>query len=253
MPASALEELIELSRRLGDPANDYVILGEGNVSTREDDESFWVKASGAELRRADPSGFVRVRFAPVLSMLSAEALDDAEIKRRLVEAKVEKAAPGHPSVETLLHAVCLGLDGVRFVAHTHPTAINAVTCSRRFDELTGVRLFPDQVVVCGPHPVRVPYRDPGVPLAREVGQRLREAAARHGELPRALYLQNHGFLALGGSPRQVEGITAMATKAARVLAGAEALGGAWAMTDEAVARIHTRPDEHLRQRVLGHR
>ena len=47
--------------------------------------------------------------------------------------------------------------------------------------------------------------------------------------------------------------TAMAVKAARILVGAYALGGPRFMTPQAVARIHTRPDEHYRQRALGQR
>jgi hypothetical protein len=42
-------------------------------------------------------------------------------------------------------------------------------------------------------------------------------------------------------------------KTARILIGTCALGGPRPMAPEAVARIHTRPDEHHRQRVLGHR
>ena len=61
--SDVLEQLIDMSQSLGDPANDYVILGEGNTSVRADDDSFWVKASGTELVRASRDSFVRVRFA----------------------------------------------------------------------------------------------------------------------------------------------------------------------------------------------
>jgi rhamnose utilization protein RhaD (predicted bifunctional aldolase and dehydrogenase) len=249
----ALEQLVALSNRLGDPARDYVILGEGNTSARADAETFWVKASGAELRTAGPSHFVRVRFAPVREMLDAGELDDAAVKQRLVRAKVEPDAAAHPSVETLLHAVCLQLEGVRIVAHTHPVAVNSLTCSQGFEKALQAPLFPDQVVVCGPASVVVPYVDPGVPLARELHRRLQEFVREHGEAPRTIYLQNHGLVALGASVAQVEGITAMTVKAARILVGTYALGGPRPMAPESVARIHTRPDEHHRQRVLGHR
>jgi rhamnose utilization protein RhaD (predicted bifunctional aldolase and dehydrogenase) len=99
----------------------------------------------------------------------------------------------------------------------------------------------------------VPYVDPGVPLAREIRRRVQEFVREHGEAPRTIYMQNHGLVALGASARQVEDITAMAVKAARILLGTYALGGPHPMTPEAVARIHSRPDEHHRQRVLGHR
>jgi rhamnose utilization protein RhaD (predicted bifunctional aldolase and dehydrogenase) len=107
--------------------------------------------------------------------------------------------------------------------------------------------------VCGPAPVVVPYVDPGIPLAREVHRRIQAFVREHGETPRTLYLQNHGLVALGASATQVEGITALAVKAARVLVGTQALGGPQPMTAAAISRIHSRPDEHHRQRVLGHR
>src|SRR5579862_8369230 len=52
-----LEELIALSRWLGDPAHDLAILGEGNSSALLDDQTFLVKASGRELRTADENSF----------------------------------------------------------------------------------------------------------------------------------------------------------------------------------------------------
>ena len=57
-----LEQLVELSNNLGQPEYDYVILGEGNTSGRADEQTFWVKASGTELRTITTSGFVQVSF-----------------------------------------------------------------------------------------------------------------------------------------------------------------------------------------------
>jgi rhamnose utilization protein RhaD (predicted bifunctional aldolase and dehydrogenase) len=108
-------------------------------------------------------------------------------------------------------------------------------------------------VVCGPATVVIPYTDPGLPLAREVQRRIGLYIEEQGEIPKTIMMQNHGFIALGASPRQVENITAMAVKSARILVGTYALGGPRFMTPQAVARIHTRPDEHYRQRALGQR
>lgn len=246
-----LSQLVTLSRSLGEPAKDLAILGEGNTSARADDATFWVKASGAELRTIEPQGFVRVRFDRVLALLDAPSLDDGQIKQALSDAKAAPTAPGHPSVETVLHALCLQLPGVHFVGHTHPTAINAITCSRWFEQALAGRLFPDEIVVCGPAAVLVPYTDPGPPLARAVSDRIQLHMATFGEPPKTIYMQNHGFIALGGSARQVENITMMAVKAARVVLGTYALGGPNFMTDQAVARIHTRPDEHYRQKIIA--
>ncbi len=250
MNEDRLVQLVRLANRLGDPALDYAILGEGNVSARVDERTFLVTVSGAELRSATERSFVEVAFDHVLSLLSEGPMDDESIRRRLAKAKVDGGPEPRPSVETLMHAVLLSMPGVNFVGHTHPTAINAITCSHGFEQALAGRLFPDEIVLCGPRPLLVPYVDPGVPLAREIHTRLREFIRSHGEPPKSVYLQNHGFIALGGTETQVAQTTAMAVKAARILAGTHVLGGPRFLSDKAVARIHTRPDEHYRQQVL---
>jgi rhamnose utilization protein RhaD (predicted bifunctional aldolase and dehydrogenase) len=251
MTNQLLTQLITLSNNLGQPANDYVILGEGNTSVKVDDATFWVKASGTELRTVGPEGFVQVYFEPILGMLDGPDLSDDEVRQALIAAKVDPQAKGHPSVETALHAMCLKLEGVNFVGHTHPTAINMITCSAAFETAVSGRLFPDEIVLCGPAPVLIPYVDPGLPLAREVYRRINAYIDAYGERPKTILMQNHGFIALAPTAQQVENITAMAVKAARILVGTYALGGPRFMTPQAVDRIHTRPDEHYRQRVIG--
>lgn len=245
-----LDELVELSRWLGKPERDCTILGEGNTSARVSEESFLVKASGGELGSIEPAGFVEVRRGEILEMLDAERLADTAVRERLVAAKVDPDAAGIPSVETPLHAVCFSLPGVAWVGHTHPTAINAITCAAGFEEALNHRLFPDQVVVCGPRSLQVPYVDPGVELGKELRRRLAEYLDRWGEPPKTIYLRNHGFVALGSSARQVKAITLMAIKAARILAGAAAFGGPRGMEQIDIDRIHTRPDEHHRQKII---
>lgn len=252
-PTDILSQLVTMSRNLAEPANDYVILAEGNTSARIDDDTFWVKASGVAMAGIDPAGFVQVSFARLEAMLIGPELSDDETRQALRAAKVDPSIPAHPSVETVLHALCLALPGVNFVGHTHPTAINALTCSVAFQEALNGRLFPDEIVLCGPASVAVPYTDPGLPLARTVMERVDAFIDHYGETPKTIFMQNHGFIALGSSPRQVENITAMAVKAARVLIGAYNLGGPHFMSQQAVDRIHTRPDEHYRQRLLGER
>jgi len=249
--AKILDQLISMSRVLGDPALDYAILGEGNSSARIDDDTFWVKASGAEMRTIDASGFVQVRFDGVLSMLETRDLDDAGVKAGLEAARVDPAATARPSVETVLHALALRLQCVNFVGHTHPTAVNAILCSKKAEEAIAGRLFPDEIVYCGPAPVYIPYVDPGVPLARKVRDEIGRYLDEYGERPKVVLMQNHGLMALGETALEVENITAMYVKTARVILGAYALGGVQAMSPEAVARIHTRPDEQYRRQEWG--
>ena len=106
-----LEELVGMSRVLGDPALDYAILGEGNSSALIDGERFWVKASGAEMRTIEAGGFVEVRFDGVLSLLETQNLSDDEVKAALETARVDPEAKARPSVETVLHALTLRLEG----------------------------------------------------------------------------------------------------------------------------------------------
>jgi rhamnose utilization protein RhaD (predicted bifunctional aldolase and dehydrogenase) len=246
-----LAQLVIMSRNLGAPALDCAILGEGNTSARADDETFWVKASGAELGAIEASGFVRVRFDRVLALLEMGSPSDDDMKAGLEAARVDPAAIARPSVETALHALALQLEGVNFVGHTHPTAVNAILCSQKVEEAVAGRLFPDEIVVCGPAPAYVPYTDPGLPLARKVRDVLNRYLEDYGEPPKVILMQNHGLIALGRSPQEVENITAMTVKAARVLLGTYALGGPHFLSLEAVTRIHTRPDEEYRRKELG--
>jgi rhamnose utilization protein RhaD (predicted bifunctional aldolase and dehydrogenase) len=253
MQDDILSQLITMSHNLGDPALDYAILSEGNTSARADADTFWVKASGTELRTIDQAGFVRVSFERSLAILNATDLTDEQVKQRLNQAKSEPSPDNgaHPSVETVLHAICLSLEGVNFIGHTHPTAINALTCSAAFETAVSGRLFPDEIVICGPAPVVVPYTDPGVPLARRVRDLINQYLDEYYEVPKVILMQNHGLIALGRSAQQVENITAMAVKTARVLLGTYALGGPHFMPPQAVDRIHTRPDELYRRKLLG--
>jgi len=247
--SDVLEHLVDMSVRLGDPARDYAILAEGNTSARDDDGTFWVKASGVELRTAGPGSFVRVATAKILAMLDRERTD-AEVIEDLVGAKVDGLPEPRPSVETLMHAVCLRLDGVNFVGHTHPTAVNSLACAEGFERTFAGRIFPDEIVVCWPESVLVPYVDPGVPLAREIESRIRVYVSQYGRPPKLIVMRNHGMVALGASPREVENITAMAVKSARIRLGAFAAGGPRALSEQDVRRIDGRSDEHYRQRML---
>ncbi len=202
---------------------------------------------------------MRVSLERALSILDAGDLSDGEVKQRLLDARVDPEtgrwpAPNsdvRPSTETVFHAICLGMDDIAFVGHTHATAINALTCSKAFPEAFAGRLFPDEIVMCGPAPVIVPYTDPGIPLAREIKRRIDAYQDAYGERPRVILMQNHGLVALGHSAEQVENITAMMVKTARVLLGTYTAGGPSFLTAENVGRIHTRPDEAYRRKLLG--
>src|ERR1041384_6854178 len=109
MPDSAtiLQDLITLSRCLGDPERDLAILGEGNTSAQIDLETFYVKASGKEMRTADENSFVAVSLSAALDILDGPDLSDAEVRAALLRCKTDDVDPRMPSVETFLHAYLL--------------------------------------------------------------------------------------------------------------------------------------------------
>lgn len=252
-PETTRNELLELSRELGQPGHDYVILGEGNTSARLDGDTFLVKASGTELHTLQPDQLLRVGFAACARVLAGPAIDDEQIKAALQAAVVDGPPGVRPSIETLMHAALLQLEGVRFVGHTHPTVVNALACSTRFGPDLQKRLFPDHVVVCGPSAAMVPYADPGLPLAHAVVHAAQDYLQAYGEPPKTIFLKNHGLIALGTSARQVAQVTHMTAKALRILLGCYTAGGPDFMPDAEVARIAGRDDEHYRQAVLDQR
>jgi len=247
--AAILDQLIALSRELGRPENDYAIFAEGNTSARIDDETFYVKASGTYLSLASPETFVQVRRVRILELLDCGEIDREGIREHLASAVVGESGL-MPSIETVLHAFCLGLPDVNFVGHTHPTAVNAILCSKQPEQMVWGRLCPEEIVYCGARSVYVPYCDPGLPLARELRKRTLEFMEEQGVPPKVILMQNHGFIALGKTPQDVEVITAMGVKMAKIRIGAQAFGGISRMPDEMVRIIDTRPDEAYRQKVM---
>jgi rhamnose utilization protein RhaD (predicted bifunctional aldolase and dehydrogenase) len=246
-----LSELLQLSHHIGEPANDYVIQAEGNTSARIDDQTFWIKASGYPLYQSTSASFIAMRFQPLLELLDGSALDEPALKAAFNTAKADPSVNLRPSVEVVLHALALTLGGAKYVAHTHPAAWNAILCSAKAEEAVLGRLFPDQVVLCGPAPVYIKYTDPGIPLAQEVQRQFRRYIDQYGEPPKEILLLNHGLIALGNSIMEVENITAMSVKAARVLLGTYALGGPNFLSQNDVFHLWRRPDEILRRARLS--
>ena len=242
--SAELSTLVELSRTLGEPGRDLVILAEGNTSIRTDPDRMLVKASGAQLGTAAEADFVEVDTRAMLELVDDETAGPEDAQRVLAELG---RGGKRPSVEAMLHAICLDTGGASVVGHTHPVPVNVVLCSPQAPRLSADVLFPEQVVILGRDPVFVPYLDPGLTLARAVQRELR----RRPEPPKVIYLGNHGIFALGQSAAEVLQITAMAVKVSRILSGALLLGGVSTLSARDVARIDGRPDEIYRRQVLA--
>lgn len=240
----ARRELTVLARALGSPERSWAILAEGNVSSLGSERRMTVKASGAWMSRARSDDFVDLDLDSLLTLVDDPNAGDIDVSRIFDGVAAEQGM--RPSVEALLHAVCLDLPGVNVVGHTHPVSVNALLCSERADLLGAGALFPDQIVVLGTRPLLLPYVDPGLRLAQTARRVVRRSGA-----PRVIYLRNHGMFALGANAAEVLQITEMADKVARVLLGSLAAGGPVFMEAHEVARIDTRPDEILRRAALS--
>ncbi|NDJ60173.1 MAG: class II aldolase [Chloroflexi bacterium] len=249
MTTETLTALVEMTRTLGAPEREYVIIGEGNTSARIDDETFWVKASGRGMHGIDASGFVQTRFAPLLDAL--DQTDAAAMQEAMRTAKVDADAPTKPSIEASFHAMLLADCGANWIAHTHPVLVNQIMCSTRAEQFAKNRMFPDDVVLCGPELVFVPYADPGLPLALAIRMQVKAYMKKHGEAPKVILLGNHGLITLGQTPADALNITAMCVKAAGIFVGACAVGEPTFLSEADVMHIYKRPDEIYRRRMFA--
>lgn len=247
---SQRQALLALSHDLGAEHRKLAILGEGNTSCRVSEETFLVKASGSSLSTLGENDVVECRFAPLLEMLDRNDLTDQEIEDALFGCRVDASAK-KPSVEALFHAYLLSLPGVRFAGHTHSISVNQILCSPRAREFAEKKLFPDEIVCCGPASVFVPYTDPGLRLSQTIREETITYTQKWGVPPRVILLENHGIITVGASRDAVMAAMLMAEKSAAIFAGAATMGGPKFLSDDDVHRIANRIDEHYRQKALN--
>jgi len=249
-PRELLDELLWLAHELGQEARGLALLGEGNVSASVDEEAFLVKASGSHLGTLEAGGLTLTDRSRVLALLDEASLSDEKVEQALLAARLRPGDP-KPSVESSFHAWLLTLPEVGFIGHTHPECCLSLLCTVHAPEFASRRLFPDQIVCCGPRSVLVPYVDPGVTLAKAIRERVENFRAEQGRNPRTILLENHGLIALGRTASEVRTATLMMEKSARVFLGALAGGASPTfLPDEQVDRIDHRIDEHYRQAML---
>ncbi|GAB5491864.1 MAG: hypothetical protein Phog2KO_20790 [Phototrophicaceae bacterium] len=244
------KQLLAMTQTLGEAHREYVIIGEGNTSMRIDEDAFYVKASGQQMGSITETGFTAVYFEPILDLLNRPPETQSEQKARMAQARVQPDSDGLPSVEVSFHGMLLHECGVKYIGHTHPVAVNQLMCSVHAETFAKKRTFPDEVVLCGPESVFVPYVDPGLPLALMMREKVREYMERFDEAPKVILLKNHGMIALGETPNEVLNITAMCVKSAKILTGALAIGGAVFMDEADIMHIYKRPDEIYRRKMF---
>ncbi len=195
----ALAELIGLSNRFGaDPA--FARAGGGNSSAKVDG-ILWIKPSGVPLATLDADDLVPLDQTRLLALLgqdpAAASREGDPVMTAAAEARLATAHGRRPSVELLFHALL----PERFVLHTHPILVNAVTCNSDGPALAR-RLFGDRVVW-------VPYTSPGLSLAHAIlDARIAHEARTGRSAPAITLLGNHGLIVGGDTALAIDTATA---------------------------------------------
>jgi rhamnose utilization protein RhaD (predicted bifunctional aldolase and dehydrogenase) len=243
-PELVSDELLALTRSLGRPDRDLVILAEGNTSERLADGRIVVKASGSGMATATKDDFVVVDVAELAQLLTDPAADQAALTAALDAGSVH-GRRRRGSIEALVHVAVQVVSPApaasRYVGHTHPTAVVGLLASVHAADSYGRHVYSDEAVVVG-RPLFVPYAQPGIELGRLFHTALRRRVEETGDLPALVLLANHGIVAIGPTTDGVDGISAMAVKGARVRTTAYAVGGIAPLTEEAVDKFFARDD-----------
>jgi rhamnose utilization protein RhaD (predicted bifunctional aldolase and dehydrogenase)/NAD(P)-dependent dehydrogenase (short-subunit alcohol dehydrogenase family) len=201
-----MNELMALSRRFGEDP-EFARGGGGNSSVKIDG-ILYIKPSGTSLSTLTPDSVIALNVAHLLAFLEESgsrpiAGGSDEVMRVAQGARIGPADDRRPSVELLFHALL----PERFVLHTHPTTVNAVTCAKLGAETTRT-LFGDRALW-------VPYTDPGLPLALAIAEARRAREAESGSPAHAMFLQNHGLIVAGDSQAEIEETSTMLVETIR--------------------------------------
>lgn len=239
-PGSVPDALIGLTRSLGEPAKDLVILAEGNTSTKLTEDEIVVKASGASMAQVTASDFVVCSVSELVALMDDPAATQSDLTDAL-DAGEAGGARRRGSIETLVHVAVQSLQATTFVAHTHPTPLVSLLASYHQATSFDHFVYSDEVAVIGSS-LYVPYAQPGIHLGRVVLDSLREYFSSHGGLPSLVLLANHGIISLSETAAGAEAVTLMATKGARVRLAALAAGGVTPLSDQAAEKFLARDD-----------
>lgn len=234
------DALVALTRSLGRPERDLVILAEGNTSELLADGRLAVKASGSNMASVSAEDFVVVEIGPLAALLSDRAATQADLSAALDVGEVA-GRRRRGSIETLVHVAVQAVAPAAFVGHTHPTAVVGLLASTVGPTAWDRHVYSDEAVVVG-RPLYVPYASPGIELGQVFHRALADRFAETGELPALVLLGNHGIVAIAPTPEGVEGISAMAVKGAQVRATAYAVGGVAPLSTESVDKFFARAD-----------
>ena len=208
---------------------DYTICGEGNVSGRQTEDTFLVKASGTSLHT-----------------LSESDLTLCDLSGNQINMEHKK-----PSIETLFHAwIMRTFPEINYIAHSHPPHTTKILCSNgALNDFANKRWFPDQIVRNGRRSCVVPYAPPGEKILVLVAKHVTEFIDKEGYFPKLILLQNHGIITASASKKDCAAASLMCEKSADIFIGAKLLGGVKFLTKQEVADVDLCPNENYRRNM----
>ena len=219
-----MSNILELAKAV----SQFAIAGEGNVSVR-DENSFLIKASGAELISLTQDDLVRCDF-------NCNTLNGNKKK---------------PSMEVSFHAWILEtFSNINYVCHTHPTHTNKILCSGLIYDFANKRLFPDQIVRNGVKSCVVPYATPGVELKNAIIESVRKFMLLNEYFPKLILLKNHGIITASASVQEAIVSTLMCEKSAEIFIGAIMLNDIQFLTQEQISAVDSDPSEKYRRSLI---
>jgi rhamnose utilization protein RhaD (predicted bifunctional aldolase and dehydrogenase)/NAD(P)-dependent dehydrogenase (short-subunit alcohol dehydrogenase family) len=179
-------------------SNDRLVLhGGGNCSVKtnhtnllgEHLQAIYVKASGYDMASIEPNGFTGLDLDYLRKLRALSRLSDEEMVNEFRTHFIDSRA-AIPSIETLVHVFI----PAKFINHTHPDAILALT-----NQLEGENLLKESL---GENVGVLRYLPPGFKLAKA-------AAAKFEENPEAtgMVLMRHGLVTWGETARESYDIT----------------------------------------------
>jgi rhamnose utilization protein RhaD (predicted bifunctional aldolase and dehydrogenase) len=191
-----LDVITKLSQEFG--TDRYVRGGGGNTSCKNE-STLWVKPSGTTLAALTPKLFVALDRARLARLYEMEPPSEVSAREALVKEIMEQSllpgSSGRASVEAPLHDSL----GFRYVVHTHPYAVNGMTCARD-GRVACERLFPDALWL--------DYIDPGYTLCRVVRAAVIEYKSKKGSEPELIFLKNHGVFVAADTPERIRALYA---------------------------------------------
>ncbi len=190
-----LESLVKMSLKLGQDKSQILAAG-GNTSFKNED-SIWVKGSGTELGLVSRNDFVecdRKMLEANLEITYSSKPNESftEARKDLLATMINPDSRVKPSVETSIHVLLQS----PFVAHTHPTLINALTSSVNGKKMIG-DMFPGRAIF-------IEYNYPGFALFSAVKGQIDAFRASFGKDPDYIFLKNHGLVIGGRDTNEIE-------------------------------------------------